>query len=136
MDADSELNRISDFHGHLGPFVVIGYRMGKVANRLLGEDPFGKSAVVMTGGKTPMSCVVDGVQLASGCTLGKGNIGIVDHGLVSSLFISKSKKKSVSLELREEILSRIMESEKDQLEQLATELFHMPEESLLKISED
>jgi len=136
LDADSELNRISEFHGHLGPFVVIGYRMGKVANRLLGKDPFGKSAIVMTGGKTPMSCVVDGVQLASGCTLGKGNIGIVDHGLVSSLFISKSKEKSVSLELREEILSRIKETEKDQLEQLATELFHMSEESLLKISEE
>ena len=135
MDADSELKNIADFHGHLGPFVVIGYRMGKIANRLIGEDPFGKSALVLTGGKTPMSCVVDGVQLASGCTLGKGNIGIVDHGRVASFFISKGKESNVTVELNEDILTRIVKSEKDQLEQIATELFRMPEESLFRIKE-
>ncbi|HEC81191.1 MAG TPA: hypothetical protein ENI42_02025, partial [Thermoplasmatales archaeon] len=37
------LKRIEQFHGHLGPYVVLGYRMGIIANKFLGENPFKKT---------------------------------------------------------------------------------------------
>jgi hypothetical protein len=68
------------FHGHLGPYVVIGYRMGRLAlSELDSEGHFGISAEVHSPRRTPKSCLIDGVQLGSGCTLGKGNI-VVEEG--------------------------------------------------------
>ncbi|MCK5258192.1 MAG: formylmethanofuran dehydrogenase subunit E family protein [Thermoplasmatales archaeon] len=68
------LKQIERFHGHLGPYAIIGYKMGEIANKTLGSDPFSKKAVVWTGTTPPLSCIIDGLQMSSGCTLGKGNI--------------------------------------------------------------
>ena len=122
-DAKAVLDRISEFHGHLGPFVVVGYRMGEVANEALGPDPFGKTALVLTGGKTPRSCVVDGVQLSSGCTLGKGEIAVVDQGEVAAIFLSKTSRRSLKVKLKDPILERILATPREEMEALATELY-------------
>ena len=42
---------LEEFHGHLGPYAVIGYRMGKIACRELNNDPFSKNS----GGLLPNS---------------------------------------------------------------------------------
>ena len=65
------------FHGHLGPFVVLGYRMGKLALERSGSaGHFGIEADVHSILEPPPSCLIDGVQLGSGCTLGKRNIEV------------------------------------------------------------
>jgi formylmethanofuran dehydrogenase subunit E len=70
------LKQIQQFHGHLGPYVVLGYKMGEIATQHLGSDPFSKQADVWASTKPPISCIIDGIQISSGCTLGKGNIMI------------------------------------------------------------
>lgn len=67
---------LAAFHGHLGPYIVLGYRMGRYARNHFCDDPFSMKARVHCSGTPPESCVVDGVQLGSGCTLGKRNIEI------------------------------------------------------------
>jgi len=63
------------FHGHLGPYVVLGYRASKLAlSRLHHEGHFGIFADVYSSLKPPRSCFIDGIQIGSGCTLGKRNI--------------------------------------------------------------
>lgn len=65
------------FHGHLGPYVVLGYRMGTLALERTGSTGhFGISAEVHSILEPPPSCLIDGVQLGSGCTLGKRNITV------------------------------------------------------------
>ncbi len=72
------LDRLRDFHGHLGPFAMLGYRAGLLAVRELGlPTHFGLSAVVHCPPQPPPSCFVDGVQYSTGCTLGKRNIELV-----------------------------------------------------------
>jgi formylmethanofuran dehydrogenase subunit E len=80
LSHEQALAFLNRFHGHIGPYVVLGYRAGLVANRVLGQDPFCKRAHTMTGLKPPVSCFTDGVQLGSCCTLGKGNITVSDEG--------------------------------------------------------
>lgn len=71
------LDRLRAFHGHLGPFAMLGYRAGKLALRELGAPShFGIRARVLCPPRTPPSCFADGVQYGTGCTLGKGNIGM------------------------------------------------------------
>ncbi|MCK4235472.1 MAG: hypothetical protein KAX38_00035 [Candidatus Krumholzibacteria bacterium] len=51
--------------------------MGRLALESCGsEGHFGISAEVYSTLKIPKSCLIDGIQLGSGCTLGKGNIEV------------------------------------------------------------
>ncbi len=72
------LDRLRDFHGHLGPFAMLGYRAGRLAVHELGlPTHFGLSAAVHCPPQPPPSCFVDGVQYGTGCTLGKRNIELI-----------------------------------------------------------
>jgi len=68
------LDRAAAFHGHLGPWLALGLKAGLYARRVVSRNPFCLKAVVHCPGRTPYTCFVDGVQVGSGCTLGKGNI--------------------------------------------------------------
>ena len=129
---DETLEKLAKFHGHLGPYVVVGYRMGKIANREISEDPFEKEAVAMTGGDPPVSCIVDGVQYSSGCTLGKGNVEIKDNGKPTVKF--RGNGKSLNATLGEKVQNLIEKAEEKDLEDLAVELFEMPEDELLEVN--
>lgn len=83
---DDPLLLAERFHGHLGPYLVLGYRMGSYARRTLAVSPFNLRAEVFTGLEPPLSCLIDGVQVGSCCTLGKGNIKVHDEGRPEALF--------------------------------------------------
>ena len=75
MDDFPELEGLRRFHGHLGPYVVIGLRVGQYAlQRVHGQSHFGVEAEVHCAGQTPESCLLDGVQFSTGCTMGKRNL--------------------------------------------------------------
>ncbi len=66
-----------DFHGHLCPFMPIGYRMGQLAMRRLGverEKDHGLFAFPEVGVGHPQTCMVDGIQAATGCTYGSSGL--------------------------------------------------------------
>jgi len=101
-----ELELIEKFHGHLGPYVVLGYRMGLIANEKLGKDPFCKNVVVYTGITPPISCMVDGIQLSSGCTLGKGNIRVTNDKDPIAEFSNQSNER-LKIKLKDDIKEEI-----------------------------
>jgi len=103
---DETLKQIEKFHGHLGPYAVIGYRMGKIANERLGSDPFCKRARVYTGTTPPLSCIIDGIQLSSNCTLGKGRITVENNDTAKAEFTSEDNKK-ITIILKPEIRKEI-----------------------------
>jgi len=77
LPKDYSISDLAAFHGHLGPYIVIGYRMGRYARTHLNDDPFSIIARVHCSGRPPESCLADGVQIGSSCTLGKGNITVI-----------------------------------------------------------
>ncbi len=80
-DRETLLGRIEGFHGHLGPYVILGFRAGKLALARLGaKGHFDLEAKVWSGTKPPLSCFADGIQLGSGCTTGKGNLSVAPAG--------------------------------------------------------
>jgi formylmethanofuran dehydrogenase subunit E len=103
---NNNLKKIEMFHGHLGPYVVIGYKMGLIANKHLGNDSFSKKAIVWTGTKPPISCIIDGIQISSGCTLGKGNIEIKNDKNTKVEFTHKNGNR-VIISLKPEIKNEI-----------------------------
>lgn len=130
---DETLKYIERFHGHLGPYVVIGYRMGEIANQMLGGDSFTKNAVVWTGTTPPMSCIIDGIQISSGCTLGKGNISVNPDGIPKVQFTNNNGKQiKVSLrpDIREEIDSKVT---KENIVDYSKRLYQRPDQELFDI---
>jgi formylmethanofuran dehydrogenase subunit E len=99
------LKQIKNFHGHLGPYVVIGYKMGLISNQILGEDSFSKKAEVWTGINPPISCIIDGIQMSSGCTLGKGNIKVKNYNIAKSEFTNNGRK--IEIFLKDDIKTEI-----------------------------
>ena len=105
---NNTLKEIEKFHGHLGPYAVIGYKMGIIAREKLGSDPFNKKAVVYTGTTPPISCIVDGIQLGSCCTLGKGNIITIDKNQAKVEFFLKEKPEDkLTIFLKDKIKNEI-----------------------------
>lgn len=115
------------FHGHPGPFLALGIRMGLLALRLLGSPGYrGITAEVETGTEPPLSCLVDGVQVATGCTAGKGNLLIKPHGRAAATFAAGQRRLRV--EVRPEWLRRI--EEEGAADHLAQAVLEAPEEEL------
>ena len=116
-------------HGHLGPYLVAGIRMGLLALRELGSlGYFGIRAESEAGRTTPLSCLNDGVQIGSGCTAGKGNLEIVGEERPRVRFTSENGRW-ITIELRSEIVSSFRDS--DTIAK-ARELETAPEERLFE----
>jgi formylmethanofuran dehydrogenase subunit E len=70
------LATVVQLHGHLGPSVVAGARMGMIGLRAVEAKGYFDVEVICEGplAKPPQSCFLDGVQVATGATLGKRNL--------------------------------------------------------------
>lgn len=77
LDSDPQwLAYAAQFHGHLGPWATAGTRLGMAGVREVGARGYFDVEVVCEGpfAKPPKSCFLDGLQVATGATLGKRNL--------------------------------------------------------------
>jgi formylmethanofuran dehydrogenase subunit E len=116
-------------HGHLGPYLVAGVRMGLLALRLLNSTGyFGLQAESEAGRTTPLSCLNDGVQIGSGCTAGKGNLHVIGEGEPRVRFTAEDGL-CATIELRPEIVDSFRGSNPTAK---AREIETIPEEELFE----
>ncbi|UCC12261.1 MAG: formylmethanofuran dehydrogenase subunit E family protein [candidate division WOR-3 bacterium] len=65
------------FHGHNGPFLALGYRLGEHVNTTLKPKGIMEYHItVYVRKEKPFTCVIDGLQCATFATTGKGNIQV------------------------------------------------------------
>ena len=128
------LKRARAFHGHLGPMVTLGLRMGEAISSRMGNKPFTYIITAFTGPKPPLSCLVDGLQLSTPCTVGNGGIRIEVGGELRA--VAQGEGKRVEVKVRDEIRNRIdREYDPAHEEVLPLEFWAMPEEALFEIEE-
>jgi formylmethanofuran dehydrogenase subunit E len=133
---EEPLALVERFHGHLGPYVVLGYRSGRLARDRLGVTAFKLEAEVFTEPRPPMSCFLDGVQLGSGCTMGKGNIALRAEGRVEARFSTRDGRA-----LRVRVVPGVLERfspgmDEEALARLSGDLMAAPDEELFELGED
>lgn len=87
-ELDVILRKAEEFHGHLGPFLVIGVRMGLIGVRELGakENDEQLRVTAMTKDSTPFSCVIDGIQVATKCTIGNKKLRVKNSSGIAAKF--------------------------------------------------
>ncbi len=73
-----KLREVSEFHGHLCPGIIIGYRASLIALEKLEVQRAKDEELICVVENN--SCSVDAVQYLTGCTFGKGNLFFSDYG--------------------------------------------------------
>jgi len=141
IDADFAklIEKAADLHGHLGPFVVIGVRMGKIAKRILNSTDSENDALQVTAEVpllTPFSCVLDGIQIVTQCTMGNQKLRIKNSqkeitAYFQNIKLGKTLKISVNPKMTETLIDKI--SKGFQNEKLAWEIAYTPENQLFTI---
>jgi len=140
QDLDSIVREAVGFHGHLGPFLVIGIRMGLIGLRELkttrGNPKLQATTIVKRA--VPFSCAIDGIQVTTQCTVGNGKLKLKStQETVSAEFkLNRGKQVTVTLKPRKfEELKRSMPKSARSYKniQLAREVASTPEKELFTI---
>ncbi len=137
LDGEELLRAAIFLHGHLGPYLVLGVKAGLLAVDVLGRDPLGSRVEVELPGRIPYTCFLDGLQISTGCTLGKGNIRVENTREEHIRVLYENRRGSVEIEVRREVLEEVNEAlsaKRDQRE-LAMELWNREPDRLFSLSE-
>ncbi len=86
MLVDMKLKRAADFHGHLCPDLVIGYRASRYALQRLALELFSATSLRVIAENT--TSALDAIQHVTGCTIGNGRLVVHDHGKRAYTFIN------------------------------------------------
>lgn len=136
----SLVRKATELHGHLGPFLVIGVRMGIIGVRELKAKDNGNALRVtaMLKYSVPFSCVIDGIQVTTRCTIGNQKLKLIDSsGIRAEFELQQREKVTVTVnptafnKLKSRLLSENVSQE--ETEKLAYMIASMPEEELFTI---
>jgi formylmethanofuran dehydrogenase subunit E len=98
------------FHGHRCWASAAGVRIGLAAMEALGVSRAGAKhlhAIVETGDYHGGMCFGDGIQFATGCTFGKGNIEKTGEGKFAVTLVDKTAGKAVRVAYKPTLQPRI-----------------------------
>jgi formylmethanofuran dehydrogenase subunit E len=96
------------FHGHLGPYLVLGILAGNYGiKKLKAKKYFGITVKVWGATVKPKSCLIDGLQLSTGATYGKGNIEKAKGKKLKILLRNLKNRKSLLITLKEDLVCRL-----------------------------
>jgi formylmethanofuran dehydrogenase subunit E len=100
------MNAVIQFHGHLGPAVIAGARVGMAGLRAVDAKGYFDIDVTCEGPmvKPPQSCFLDGLQVATGATLGKRSLHWKEAQQVVVRFRNTTTGKTAELSLTPALL--------------------------------
>ncbi len=130
---------IRRYHGHVGPWNVLGWRIGMAALREL-HCEWGKHAVEVVCYvplQTPFTCLVDGLSIGTGNSLGRLDLRLAEVLAYPQSFVAIRRKGAQGdvLEFRPhpDYLRSIIGQPLEKLEALSQECAKLPEEKLFTI---
>lgn len=123
-DINGMINLGIKLHGHAGPYLNLGIKMGIMALDILNvQGYFDLSTEVELTYHTPISCLVDGLQISTGCTMGKGNIKVIDKtGNIQAFFKANNKNLRITLK---PCITKLIDFEKESCEDLGQHILNM-----------
>ena len=139
VESTNWMYELKQVHGHVGPWNVLGWRMGKAALRELGGT-WGQhelDIICYIPLKTPYSCIADGLVVGTGNSLGRLDIRLGEVMTMADVHVSVRRKDGTGpvllLKPKVEYLEKIRSQPDEQLDALAHECGRLPEEKLFTI---
>lgn len=136
MKKQDVLARAVSFHGHLGPFLVLGLKAGTFALKKLKAEKYFVIQVAVKGAlRKPKSCLIDGLQLSTGATYGKGNIRKLGGRQIEVIFKNLKTSKKLVLKFRKDLLLKLgrLKTHKDS-QRCARGLYKVSPQKLFKLT--
>lgn len=136
------IDKAADFHGHLGPFLVIGVRMSLIGIRELNlkKNENGLRVTAMLRNRTPFSCILDGIQVVTRCTMGNRKLRLKNYSSrIAAKFELQNEEKEVNVLVNpatfEDLKTRLLAEDvsPEEVRKLAHAVASMPEEKLFII---
>lgn len=107
-EKDPAIERVSLIHGGTGPFAIAGYRMGEAALRQLktNRGNFQLEVIHYAPREVQWSCIIDGLQAATGASVGKLNLRMEEStpDKVYSVVRNRKTGQQIKLELTPEFI--------------------------------
>jgi len=136
--ADEVLSRVAEFHGAPGVFAVAGYRIGQRALAELDENQstFNFDVTHRTPMAIPLVCIVDGIQAATGVSLGKLNLWLVEtsRDKMETVIRDKQSGKVLHFRLRPDFLSRFLDVPEERQKEAAREVLKLPDSAIFTVT--
>jgi formylmethanofuran dehydrogenase subunit E len=137
----SILERATEFHGHLGPFLVIGARIGLIGlERLKTTENTPMTVAASLPLHVPFSCIIDGIQITTRCTVGNQKLTLTDSSAIKAKFERKDNGQRSIIAINpstfEELKTKLLKKDlkKEEVEELAWRVAAIPEAELFTIS--
>ena len=145
------LAEVVQLHGHLGPSVVAGARMGMIGRNAVGAKGYFDVEVTCDGplAQPPQSCFLDGIQAATGATTGKRTLNWVQADKLVVRVRNTQNGKTVELRPTPALLGLLVSSkpeaksvaghgpgqhDHEQLEQIARKIAAMPNDEIASVT--
>lgn len=104
-DLQSLLNLSTSHHTHLCPRQVLGVRMGMFAGEVLELDLPQTKKRLLTILETD-GCFADGVEVATGCSVGHRTLRVEDYGKIAAVFVDTKSGRAIRLAPRLDVRDR------------------------------
>ena len=126
-------------HGHVGPYLVIGLKMGSATKKALNitdTESTRLRAEIAVPLYPPFSCLLDGIQVSTTCTIGNQRLQFKNSKTIQATFIVENGGKIAKITLTKpfrEILDEMTKQDKLN-EAYAWEISEQPGNQLFKIT--
>ena len=140
------VDKAVEFHGHLGPFLVLGVKMGLLGLKRLNVRK-GEERLFITVELryfTPISCVLDGIQTVTGCTFGNKKLKLLKTSSqkISAKLTLKNSGKWVKITLNPLLFKKLKKelfdkrATKEKVERLSYLIASTSEEELFIVKQN
>jgi len=132
-------DEIKHMHGHVGPWNVLGWRIGQAALREL-DTKWGRhelDIICYVPIKTPYSCMADGLVIGTGNTIGRLDLRLAEVACLELIHVCIQRKDGkgpvLIMKPRREYLRHIDAPKPEELEKLSRECSTMKESNVFEI---
>lgn len=128
-------------HGHIGPYLVIGLKMGAAAKKALNiadTEIAQLRAEVNVPLYPPFSCLLDGIQVLTTCTIGNQRLQFKNSKTIRATFIVEASGKIVKITLNKKFREILEEKKKEGKlnEAYSWEIAKMTDNQLFKLTDE
>lgn len=128
-------------HGTPGPWALAGHRIGVDALRRLGVtrgDAWGITVTHRAPAEVRYTCVIDGVQAATGASLGKLNLAlepVASPDDLETVVVERRTGRTLTYRLTPAFRARFFDADYDAFPQAARELDRLPDDEVFVVVE-
>lgn len=134
-----QIREASELHGHLGAFLIIGVRIGETAKQILkvkNQRSRELHVSVKVPLQTPFSCILDGIQSTTHCTIGNQRLNVKpSRQTITAQFETTDSDETLTITVNPKIVKGLTDkiSKGTSSEVLAETIASTPRNHLLKL---